>query len=1195
MLAACLLAVASAAAQVPDLTIAKSHVGNFTQSQIGATYTITVTNVGTGAVPPGNTVTVAESFPAGITATSIGGSAWICTQPAGPCTRSGASTSLAAGASYPAISLLADVPVDAPASVTNSVTVSGGGELNTANNSASDPTTISPGPDLTIGKTHAGNFTQSQIGATYNIVVSNVGPGAVQAGNTVTVTDTFPAAITATNISGSGWICTQPSGPCTRSGSSTALAAGASYPTLVLLADIPGNAPASVTNSVVVSGGGETNIANNSASDLTTISLGPDLTIAKTHVGNITQSQIGATFHIVVSNAGPGAVQAGNTVTVTDTFPAGITATNISGSGWNCTQPSGPCTRSGSSTALAAGASYPTLVLLADVPGNATASVTNSVTVSGGGELNTANNSASDTVTIGTGPDLTIAKTHAGNFTQSQIGATFNIVVSNAGPGAVQSGNSVTVTDSFPAAISATSIGGSGWICTQPSGPCTRSGSSTALASGASYPTLVLFANIPSDAPASVTNSVTVSGGGELNTSNNSASDTVTIGTGPDLTVGKTHAANFTQGQNGATYTITVTNVGAGAVQSGNPVTVTEIVPSGLTATGIIGNNWTCTPPAGPCTRTGANTSLAPGSSYPPLTLTVNVAPNAPASVTNSVTVSGGGENNTSNNLASDPTDIGPGPDLTIAKSHAGNFIQSQIGAQYTITVTNSGMGAVQANNTVTVTDTLPPGLAPTNIAGSGWVCTQPGGPCSRSGASTTLVAGLSYPPITLTVDVSPNAPASVTNSVAVSGGGEANTGNNFASDAATIDPGPDLTIAQTHVGNFTQGQTGATYDITVSNAGPGAVLSGSIVTITDAMPVGLAATNFSGGGWNCAQPAGPCIRTGANAVLAVGASFPTITVTVDVASEAPALVTNIATVSGGGDSNSSNNSASDPTIVTGPAAKLAFISQPSDANAGVAIAPAVTVQVQDAAGLFVTSSTAPVSMAIGNNPGGATLGGTTSGNAVGGVATFATLTVNKGGAGYTLSASSAGLTSATSTPFNVLASPVLVSAVSRKTHGTAGTFDLALAPTPLNPTTETRVSAAQTIVLTFDTAIASADNPTLSEGTATFGSMTIAGNEVTLNYTGVANTQYVTYSLANVLAAGGGPVANVSLRVGYLAGDANQSRQVTVADVGIVNAALLQTVSNANFLLDINVDGRLTVADKGITNANLLKKLPAP
>jgi uncharacterized repeat protein (TIGR01451 family) len=123
-----------------------------------------------------------------------------------------------------------------------------------------------------------------------------------------------------------------------------------------------------------------------------------------------------------------------------------------------------------------------------------------------------------------------------------------------------------------------------------------------------------------------------------------------------DLTISKTHSGNFTQGQTGATYTITVTNSG-GAATSGT-VTVTDSLPTGLTATSINGSGWTCTPPGGSCTRTDA---LAAGNSYPPLTLTVNVAGNAPASVTNTATVSGGGETNTTNDNASDPTTIEAG------------------------------------------------------------------------------------------------------------------------------------------------------------------------------------------------------------------------------------------------------------------------------------------------------------------------------------------------------------------------------------------------------------------------------------------------------------------------------------------------------------------------------------------------------
>ena len=67
------------------------------------------------------------------------------------------------------------------------------------------------------------------------------------------------------------------------------------------------------------------------------------------------------------------------------------------------------------------------------------------------------------------------------------------------------------------------------------------------------------------------------------------------------------------------------------------------------------GSGWSCTQPAGPCTRSDA---LAAGSSYPAITLTVNVSGTAAASVTNTVTVSGGGETNTGNDQASDPTTI---------------------------------------------------------------------------------------------------------------------------------------------------------------------------------------------------------------------------------------------------------------------------------------------------------------------------------------------------------------------------------------------------------------------------------------------------------------------------------------------------------------------------------------------------------
>src|SRR5260221_14268116 len=56
----------------------------------------------------------------------------------------------------------------------------------------------------------------------------------------------------------------------------------------------------------------------------------------------------------------------------------------------------------------------------------------------------------------------------------------------------------------------------------------------------------------------------------------------------------------------------------------------------------------------------------------------------------------------------------------------------------------------------------------------------------------------------------------------------------------------------------------------------------------------------------------------------------------------------------------------------------------------------------------------------LGNNPGGATLSGTTSAAAVGGVATFF-VSLNKAGTGYTLTASASGLGTVTSTAFDII------------------------------------------------------------------------------------------------------------------------------------------------------------------------------
>lgn len=109
-------------------------------------------------------------------------------------------------------------------------------------------------------------------------------------------------------------------------------------------------------------------------------------------------------------------------------------------------------------------------------------------------------------------------------------------------------------------------------------------------------------------------------------------------------------------------------------------------------------------------------------------------------------------------------------------------------------------------------------------------------------------------------------------------------------------------------------------------------------------------------------------------------------------------------------------------TAMLGQATKVAFTVQPSAVVAGVAMSPAVKVTVQEALGNTVTTSTSNITLSItgGTGSSGALLGGTVTQAAVAGVATFANLTLDRAGSGYSFTASATGLTSAVSAVFTV-------------------------------------------------------------------------------------------------------------------------------------------------------------------------------
>ncbi len=173
--------------------------------------------------------------------------------------------------------------------------------------------------------------------------------------------------------------------------------------------------------------------------------------------------------------------------------------------------------------------------------------------------------------------------------------------------------------------------------------------------------------------------------------------------------------------------------------------------------------------------------------------------------------------------------------DLAIEKTHVGDL---QIGtpAVFTLVVTNVGSDAV--TGPVTVSDNLPVGLTPVQVAGSGW------SPCSFTAQLVTCVYSNTngipstsvLPPIIIVASVGQAAAPSVTNSAVLSNASDANASNNTRSDTARV-VSADLAVTK-RVSNALPAE-GDTVNFTVRlvNNGPSATTG---VLVTDTLPGGV-------------------------------------------------------------------------------------------------------------------------------------------------------------------------------------------------------------------------------------------------------------------------------------------------------------------------------------------------------------------
>jgi hypothetical protein len=179
----------------------------------------------------------------------------------------------------------------------------------------------------------------------------------------------------------------------------------------------------------------------------------------------------------------------------------------------------------------------------------------------------------------------------------------------------------------------------------------------------------------------------------------------------------------------------------------------------------------------------------------------------------------------------------------------------------------------------------------------------------------------------------------------------------------------------------------------------------------------------------------------------------------------------------------------------------------------------------------------------------------------------------------------------------------VASSAVSRKTHGASGDFDVNL-PLIGTPGIECRSGGATndyTLLVAFESdvevagvpqaAVISGNGVIGSNGVPNGGMVTVNGHNVTVPLTNVANVQTIQVRLNGVRNANA--TANIIIPISVLVGDVNGNGTVNAADVSLCKSHLGEAANAANFRGDANANGTINAADTAIVKSHLGTGLP--
>jgi hypothetical protein len=274
------------------------------------------------------------------------------------------------------------------------------------------------------------------------------------------------------------------------------------------------------------------------------------------------------------------------------------------------------------------------------------------------------------------------------------------------------------------------------------------------------------------------------------------------------------------------------------------------------------------------------------------------------------------------------------------------------------------------------------------NNGGGGFSCTSTpttvtSGVATYSGCSYTVSSGTAY---TLTASS-----GSLTS----------------AASNTTVSPGSANKLVYTTepVGNVAESTNFSTQpQVSVEDA------FGNVVT-SDTGSVTIAISAYTLGDGGNTQGTLSCTNNTVNAVSGV-ATFANCQIAGTAGAGIYTLIATRIGLTSGGSSN--------VVITAGSASHLVFVQQPTDTFATHAIAPAVTVQVQDSFSNDVSYSSGEPTITLGvSAPGTITTGGSATTNSSG-IATFSSLTMGTAAASLTLTASVSGLTPATSSSFAV-------------------------------------------------------------------------------------------------------------------------------------------------------------------------------